>query len=1252
MKSIRAKIVILLLCCVIITSVAVSSICVRQMSSSIRETTKDNMLLICEKNARMLNTTFENIENAVETLGHYVTGSLPSVDLLKDAASPAYAEYIAKVSQIAINHASALQSPAAVYVVFNPDFYTQEAGLFYVYEDGAPVAKPLSDFGALAQTGTDWWTMPTQAGKPMWIDGEHNGSHKNYFSYVAPMYDENGTLLGVAGMDFPYTLLHEHLAGIRVMESGYANILDRGKHVIAHPTIAEGALVGENYQGEAFGEIKKYFFQNQVNAFAQGEYNFEQALADELFTYEQDGEVRMMTLCVLQNGMTLCLSAPRTEIYAEQYEMLFQSLLIVLLILVASVGLAIVFANRLTAPLIALNKAAQQFADGDLESTVAVTSRDEIGELTQILEATRVRLRDSLNELYREAHIDTLTGTNNKAAFADAQEVLNESIKNGNASFALVLFDVNYLKITNDTFGHMAGDELLQKIAACIKTVFGSQNTYRLGGDEFAALIPTNTDENELARADECMAMITGQKLESYPDVPISCAMGVAFYRPDDRSVSDVFARADQAMYHHKVQTKKETPFWHKDLQAMRQVQIKHYLEFLSILSQSMDSYPFLLDISTNKNWFFNNADAKYPVCPAGSRTNTVEDMMNAVYPDDREALSADLQQIANGLKNEHNMDYRWVTHDGSVVWVNCHGKVICDNNGKPLLMLGRVSDTVLLPWYNSLTTLFNKEKFAQDSQNGALPPFSRLVLINIDNLSHINLKHGQAYGDRMLKLLADTLKKHFPNNVLYHMEKDYFVLLLTVQKESKIRAMIQQILEQVEEFFTLSVAVVPNDTQSHMDAENLYEHARLLLKANRSESGDAVFFFSGEDFSQTISDLDLAQELDDSVYQYNFKDYRLCFQPQIDAHTYEVVSCEALLRYTSPTKGMMSPATFIPTLERTGLILDVGLWVLETAIKQCAAWRRTRPTMRISVNVSPIQLKDENLANEILRLLEENALPADALKLEITETAELIGTAFLKTFAILRAAGVHVSIDDFGTGYANLAYLQKIHADELKIDRLFVQNLKQGSFHYALVSNIAAFAKKNGFRLCMEGVETVTELAVAELTDPDLLQGYLFDKPLTASEFEAHYVIPTAPQEWSFWSALRRERNRTHFAYFDTQALLTKINVGLWSVQFDKKEQTGKLYGDDITRKLFDFNNSWLSPSRFKYFRKNICADDAERVLQSFAAMKLADEAVQLVFKWMHPTKGEIRLQCVGELISDQNDILTFEGFLKELDN
>ena len=145
MKSIRAKIITLLLCCVILSSVAVSCICVGQMSTSIKHSTQENMLLLCEKNARMLNNTFNSIEGSVETLAHYVTDNLPSTDLLHEVHSSAYADFIAKISQVVTNHASSLNSAAAVYIVFNPTLYAQDAGLFYIYEGGTPVARPVTD---------------------------------------------------------------------------------------------------------------------------------------------------------------------------------------------------------------------------------------------------------------------------------------------------------------------------------------------------------------------------------------------------------------------------------------------------------------------------------------------------------------------------------------------------------------------------------------------------------------------------------------------------------------------------------------------------------------------------------------------------------------------------------------------------------------------------------------------------------------------------------------------------------------------------------------------------------------------------------------------------------------------------------------------------------------------------------------------------------------------------------------------------
>jgi c-di-GMP-related signal transduction protein len=224
---------------------------------------------------------------------------------------------------------------------------------------------------------------------------------------------------------------------------------------------------------------------------------------------------------------------------------------------------------------------------------------------------------------------------------------------------------------------------------------------------------------------------------------------------------------------------------------------------------------------------------------------------------------------------------------------------------------------------------------------------------------------------------------------------------------------------------------------------------------------------------------------------------------------------------------------------------------------------------MGISVNVSPIQFKDKDLTDTVLALLADHGLPADALTLELTETVELEDTAHLENFATLRSAGVHISIDDFGTGYANLGYLQKVHADELKIDHTFIKDIRQGSFHHTLISNIATFAKNNDIFICMEGVETPDELAVLELAEPDVLQGYLFDRPLVASEFEARYVTPENPVVWKFEEELQKQRERVRFAYFNTKDILANIKTGLWMLQLDEKSRTGMIYVDDVSRQI-----------------------------------------------------------------------------------
>ena len=1252
MKSIRAKLITLLLCCVILSSAIIGVVCILQTAPILQETSKDNMVLLCEKNARALNTVFDNIENSVETLAHYMSENLPDPSTLHSKSGSELEDYFAKIKQVGINHASSLPNAVAVYAVFDPATYG-ETGFFYqTNESGMLTAHSLPALPIAGKADADWWNTPIQTASPTWISKgwkKVNTDETRIFTYAVPIY-VNNALLAVVGMDFSYDLLQSMISGIQTEQIRLATLLDRDRLVIAPYDMVDNVSIDK--QNEDLAPIKEEIQNTQSAAFATGKYDLDQALSHDLYPYELNDEELVLSFCTLQNGMILCLSTTADEIYSYQNSLLHTTVFVILVVSLVTIVITVLFASRLSAPIIELNRSARLFTKGDLNTPVIPTTKDEIGELAASFEKTRLRMKSYIDDLYREAHIDGLTGAHNNSAFADVEKEMNARIKAGeDVAFCAVLLDVNYLKITNDTFGHIAGDELLQKVATCMKNTFGPQNVFRVGGDEFAALIYTQDAAEGAEQATQCIAEIEQEKLTNYPDIPISCAMGVATFQPHvDESMSEVFARADAMMYKNKVEEKKRTPFWKKDLQSLRQVQIERYLEFLKLLDQSMDSYMFLLDIESNKNWFFNNVNEKFAICAEGSPTNTLEEMMAIVHPADREELAADLQRIADGTSREHNMNYRWLDREGTPVWVNCHGKVINDANGKPFLMIGRVSDTVLLPWYNPLTGLFNKDKLLSDFRNHTIVPFRRFVLINVNDLSHTNLKYGRRYGDEILRRIANVLSQNFPNKAIYHLEKDHFALLLDSQNEDTVRQHVQTIRDAVNDTTSLSVAVIPNERQYYADIESLYEYACHLLKSSGANGSETTTFFTTDDFAKTLSNIDLIEELETSIYENDCAGFYLCYQPQVDARTHEVVSAEALLRYHSKKNGRLYPDAFIPLLERTQMICEVGLWVLRTAIEQCAKWRDLRPDMGISVNISPIQFRNKDLTDTVLSLLTEHDLPADALTLELTENVELENTAHLENFAKLRSAGVHISIDDFGTGYANLSYLQKVHADELKIDHTFIKDIRQGSFHHTLISNIATFAKNNGIFVCMEGVETPEELAVLELSEPNVLQGYLFDKPLVATEFEARYVTPEKPIAWKFAEELQKQRERVRFAYFNSKDILANIKTGLWMLRLDEKTGEGMLYADDTSRQIIGLDAPLAPAHTYELFMDRLPQEEYANLQQLLEIMRTDSRVIQLKFNWDHPLHGNVRMRITGKFVGTENGISTYEGFLRNL--
>lgn len=234
-------------------------------------------------------------------------------------------------------------------------------------------------------------------------------------------------------------------------------------------------------------------------------------------------------------------------------------------------------------------------------------------------------------------------------------------------------------------------------------------------------------------------------------------------------------------------------------------------------------------------------------------------------------------------------------------------------------------------------------------------------------------------------------------------------------------------------------------------------------------------------------------------------QEFLVYYQPQVDIFTGKIIGAEALVRWKNPEHGMISPAEFIPLAEETGLIIPIGEWVLQTACANAARWNNNRfAPLRISANLSARQLTDIHLVDRIVNMLEKSGLEASNLELEITESS-LVENASHTSHILqeLKALGISIAIDDFGTGYASLNYLKQFPFDTLKIDKCFVRNINNDSENIAITTAVVQMAHNLNLKVVAEGVETEAELSFLAGQKCDIMQGFLFSRPLPTPEFE-----------------------------------------------------------------------------------------------------------------------------------------------------
>jgi diguanylate cyclase (GGDEF)-like protein len=505
------------------------------------------------------------------------------------------------------------------------------------------------------------------------------------------------------------------------------------------------------------------------------------------------------------------------------------------------------------------------------------------------------------------------------------------------------------------------------------------------------------------------------------------------------------------------------------------------------------------------------------------------------VHRDDQEAVR---KAFVATLKSSSNAtDCRITLPDGSQHILNIQAKVTRDESGRVTRMHGTIQDITerkdaeerirCLAYYDSVTQLPNRVLF-KEQLNRALARAKRqrgyvaVVFLDLDHFKRINDTLGHSLGDVLLQAVAkqlvecvrgeDVVSRHAVEEVVNSVGRqggDEFTLFFTEIRETqdvgraarRLLASLAKpfVLDGREIFVTASIgiALFPCDGE---DEETLLMNADTAMYHAKAQGRNNFYFYDKSMNAAAAQRLSLENDLRRALQR---EEFYLHFQPQVDAATGRIFGNEALLRWQHPERGLVATSDFIPILEDSGLIVEVGEWVLKAACLQNKAWQDAGlPPVQIAVNISGLHFRLKNLIRAVKEALTVSGLDPQWLELEVTEGVLMQDTdVTMEILASLDEMGVRVSIDDFGTGYSSLSYLKRFSPDSLKIDRSFIRDMLTDPDDGAITRSIIAMAHGLRLKVVAEGVETMEQMQFLQIHKCDAVQGFYFSKPVPADQ-------------------------------------------------------------------------------------------------------------------------------------------------------
>ncbi|MGI9343730.1 MAG: EAL domain-containing protein [Gammaproteobacteria bacterium] len=710
---------------------------------------------------------------------------------------------------------------------------------------------------------------------------------------------------------------------------------------------------------------------------------------------------------------------------------------------------------------------------GDAKGNVrgALATFDDVTDLEQknsdLRQAMRQlqRAQDEVNRQNRElqylATRDSLTGCLNRRAYFEQMDAAIEESLRGKQDLCCLMLDIDHFKAINDKHGHTIGDKVITCVAEELTSTCRDEDLVcRYGGEEFCVTLPGLSVEESTVVAERIrhnVSQLSKTKLDSALKVTIS--IGVAELAAAGGCGKTLVKEADMALYAAKENGRNRVVRWDSAQMTMTMRRLQH--EATGALAVVEGRHEDTI--------------------PADQRTGNVVKVLQERIAE----LEAFVEENALEAHKQHGYDR--IT-------------------GLPnrLLFFDRVSQSI-----------------ARAARTGKVVA---ILYLDVDQFRQINDAFGQDHGKQLLRQVADRISGVLRSSdtvaalgddggekaSVCRLSNDEFAIeLADIDKPETITWIVRRVFDSLAGAFRLDdneifvtssigISVYPNDAN---DSETLIGNARIARQHARERLGrNAYAYYSSDMNDHAISQMMLEAQLRQAIEN---DDFVLHYQPKLDAGNGEVVAMEALLRWIHPEMGMVPPDAFIPLAEQTGLINDIGEWVLKTACKQQKSWIDAGISPRsVAINLSAVQLRNDDICKQVLSTISAVGLEPHHIELEITETALMQDVdASAKALRELQSRGIHLAVDDFGTGYSSLSYLKRFSVDTLKIDRSFIRDINKNPDDRTVVSAIIAMAHRLGIRVVAEGVEKEAQLAYLATLECDQMQGYLIARPMPVDE-------------------------------------------------------------------------------------------------------------------------------------------------------